>query len=556
MQIENLMSGRLSGKSLALAARALRRPQLAALGADVLRRELGITSLAGLIHGRELLEPDVAPRMGRAPRAPASIANVPESPAWANTSDALTRAYRQRRLTPSELLERVFGEADRLAQRQPWLRCLWTRDEGVAQRAALAATERYAAGKALGPLDGVPVVVSEQIAVAGLLRRLGHDLSGDGPMDRDATVVARLRAEGALIIGQTSITELGLSPLGTNPKRPALRNPHHVERTAGGSSTGAALAVSVGLVPLAVAGDSGGSIRIPAALCGVFGLKPSFGRVSRAGDAISGSLQHVGPIAASCRDLALFLDGASGADAADSLSLHAPRPRAPFAAALARGVRGLRVGVDEGEWSEAEPAVQRAGNNALKALEESGVELIDISIPLARYAAQIGFVTIAAEVQALCALSFAQQRDAFGLDTQVLLLLARQLDAYEFLRAQSLRESLRRELACALLGVDAIALPTTQRTAPAAHDGDDRSGRLDSAGVRSLCRYTFLGNLTGLPCGTAPVGLDPDGLPIGLQLVGDAWDETTVLALMAELERCGVAQAARPPYHVDLLREL
>jgi aspartyl-tRNA(Asn)/glutamyl-tRNA(Gln) amidotransferase subunit A len=398
--------------------------------------------------------------------------------------------------------------------------------------------------------------VSEQLAVAGLLRRLGQDLAGDGPMERDATVVSRLRAEGALIIGQSAITELGLSPIGTNPKRPALRNPHHVERTAGGSSTGAAIAVSVGLVPLAVAGDGGGSIRIPAALCGVFGLKPSFGRVSRAGDALSGSLQHVGPIASSCRDLALFLDATSGADPADSLSLHAPRSRAPFAAALGRGVRGLRLGVDEGEWSEAEPALQRAGKSALEALQESGVELVDISIPLARYAAQIGFVTVAAELQALTALTFAQQRDAFGLDTQVLLLLAGQLDAYEYLRAQSLRESLRRELVCALLGVDAIALPTTQRTALSASDADDRSGRLDAAGVRSLCRYTFLGNLTGLPCGTAPIGLDPEGLPIGLQIVGDAWDETTVLALMAELERTGVAQSARPPYHVDLLREL
>ena len=556
MQIENLMSGRLSGKSLALAARALRRPQLAALGAEVMRRELGITSLAALIHGRERLELDLTPRAARPPRSLSAIANVPDSPSWALTADALSRAYRQRRLSPSELLESVFGEADRLAQRQPWLRCLWTRDEASARRDAQLSTQRHARGQPLGPLDGVPVAVSEQIAIAGQLRRLGHDLSGDGPMERDATVVAKLRAEGALIVGQTSITELGLSPIGTNPKRPALRNPHHVERTAGGSSTGAAISVSVGLVPLAVGSDSGGSLRVPAALCGVLGLKPSYGRVSRTGDALTGSLQHVGPVAASCRDLALFLDTASGGDASDPPSLHAPRPRAPFASALGRGVRGLKVGVDEGEWGDADPAVQRAGQRALKALEESGVELVDVSVPLARYAAQIGFVTLAAEVQASCALSFAQQRDAFGLDTQVLLLVARQLEAYEYLRAQSLRESLRREVAGVLQTVDALALPSTTRTALVAHDGDDRSGRLDSAGVRALCRFTFLGNLTGLPCGSIPVGFDEEGLPIGLQLLGDAWDESTVLALMAELERSGVGQAARPPYHVDLLREL
>lgn len=556
MQIEHLMSGRLSGKSLALAARALRRPKLAAIGADVLRRELGITSLAALSQGYEQLEPDVAPRAARAPRALSSIANTPESPPWATTVDALTRGYRQRRFSPEDIVARVFHEADRLAERQPWLRCFWMRDEQGARAAARAAGERYARGQPLGPLDGVPVVVSEQLAVIGWPRRVGNDLPNDTAMERDAAIVARLRAEGALIVGQTAMTELGLSPLGVNPKRPALRNPHHVERSAGGSATGAAIAVSVGLVPLAIGADGGGSIRVPAALCGVFGLKPSFGRLSRAGDAITGSLGHVGPIAASTRDLALCLDVTCGVDPNDPLSLHAPRPRAPFAAALGRGVRGLRVGVDEREWSEAEPAVQQAGRQALSALAQSGVELVDVTLPLARYASQIGFVTVAAELQSSFAHAFSQRRDSFGLDTQVLLWVSAQLGAREYLRAQALRESLRRELVSVLLEVDALALPTTQRTAPPVSDVDDRHGRLDAASVRALCRYTFLGNLTGLPCGTAPVGQDAEGLPIGLQLVGDAWDEATVLALMAELERSGAAQLARPPYHVDLLGDL
>lgn len=555
MQIEHLMSGRLSGKSLALAARALRRPQLAAMGADVLRRELGIGSLSAVSQGREVLEPDAAPRTARPPRALSSIANAPESPSWATTSETLTRGYRQRRFSPEEMLDRVLAEAERLAERQPWLRCLWLRDEAVARVGARASAERYARGEQLGPLDGVPVVVTEQLAIKGLPRRVGNELRSDAPMECDAWVVARLRAEGAIVVGQTAMTELGLSPLGINPKRPPLRNPHHIERVAGGSATGAAIAVSVGLSPLAIGSDGGGAIRVPAALCGVFGLKPSFGRISRAGDAISGTLQHVGPIGASCRDLALCLDVASGADPADPLTQHAPRLRSPFSAAIARGVRGLRVGVDEREWSCAEPAVQRAGQQALRALVQSGVELVDVSIPLAGYASQVGFITVAAELQSLFAHEFAQRRDAFGLDTQVLLLVAAQLGAREYLRAQALRESLRRELATVLLGVDALALPTVGRTAMQVSEAEERHGRLDASGVRALCRYTFLGNVSGLPCGSAPVGLDADGLPIGLQLVGDAWDEATVLALMAELERSGAAQLARPPYHVDLLHE-
>lgn len=555
MQIEHLLSGRLTGRSLALAARAVRQPQIASLGADVMRRELGISELRGLVSGHEALEPAVFPRAARPPRSLASIANVPESPAWAFTAESLTRAYQKRQLTPAQLLDRVFSEADRLAERQPWLRCLWIRAEAGARVAARASGDRYERGQPLGPLDGVPVVVKEQLAIAGMTRRLGNDLPDDVAVTQDATVIARLRAEGAIIVGQTAMTELGLSPIGINPKRPPLRNPHHIERTAGGSSTGSAVAVSVGLVPIAIGAGGGGSIRIPAALCGVYGLKPSFGRVSRAGDAISGSLNHIGPIAASCRDLALFLDAVIGPDPDDPLTVYVPKPRAPFAAALGRGVRGLRVGIDEREWSDADPSVQRAGERALAALAEGGVELVDISIPLARHAAQIGFVTIAAELSALSAQQFSARRSNFGADTQILLALAEQLSAREFLVAQLLRERLRREVMEVFLSVDAIALPTTARTALTASDLDDRTGRFDAAGVRSLCRYTFLANLTGLPCATAPVGLDAEGLPIGLTMMGDAWDEATVLALIAELERIGVAQAARPPYHLDLLSE-
>jgi len=555
MRIEHLLAGRLSGRALELAALALRRPRIAALGADVLRRELGIGALPALLDGSDTLQPDALPRAARPPRVLSAIANPPESPAWATTSEALTRRYRQRRLSPEELLDRLLTEADRLAERQPWLRCLWMRDEQGVREAARAASDRYARGQSLGPLDGVPMLVKEQIAVAGLPHRLGHDLRDDAPAERDATVVARLRAEGALIVGQTAMTELGLSPLGINPKRPPLRNPHHVERFAGGSSTGAGIGVSVGLVPCAASADSGGSTRVPAALCGVYGLKPSFGRISRAGDACSGSLDHVGPIAASCRDLALFLDATAGPDPLDPLTLAVPKLRAPFAAALGRGVRGLRVGVDEREWSDADPAVQRAGQRALEALLQSGVELVDVSIPLAPYAPPIGFVTIAAEVHALFAGTLAEQRESLGYDVQVLLQVAAQVQASEYLAAQALRERLRQQVASALREVDVLALPATQCTALAVSASDDRTGRLDASALRALCRYAFLANLTGLPSGTAPVGLDAEGLPIGLQVIGDAWDEATVLALLAELERVGIASVARPPYHVDLLSE-
>jgi aspartyl-tRNA(Asn)/glutamyl-tRNA(Gln) amidotransferase subunit A len=552
MPIDDLLSGRLSGHALALAARALRQPRIAALGAEVVRRDFEIEALWTLLEGDEPIEPDVVPRQSRPPRPRGAQVELPEAPVWALTTRAIARAYREGRTTPEALLDQLLAAHDRLAQRQPLLACLWTRDESGARAAARAAGQRLRDGQPRGLLDGVPLLVKEQIAVKGLPRRLGHELPGPSPMAADAALVARLREAGALIVGQTAMTELGLSPLGINAKRPPLRNPHHLERVAGGSSTGSGVAVALGLTPIAVGADGGGSIRIPAALCGVYGLKPTYGRVPRSGDGFSGSVNHDGPIAASVHDLALFLDAAAGPDAGDPASLHAPE-RPSFVEAAQSSVRDLRVGIDPVEWRDAEPRVQRACEQALKALEAAGAVLVDVKMPLARTALSLGALTIVSETYASMIRSFEQHRDAYGLDVQVFMQVASQLSLKEYVWAQMLRERLRVQVARTLLEVDALALPTTASTAPSVSDADDRTGRLDTAGVKAMTRFTFLGNLTGLPAGSVPVGVDPEGLPIGLQIVGDAWDEGTVLALMAELERSGAARSPRCAHHLALL---
>jgi aspartyl-tRNA(Asn)/glutamyl-tRNA(Gln) amidotransferase subunit A len=552
MPIEDLLSGRLSGRPLALAARALRQPHIAALGADILRRELGIHELYALIEGGEAFEPDMAPRAGRPPRSRGPLVELPDAPPWAFTTRALAAAYREGRTTPEKLLNKLFAEYDRLAARQPLLACLWTRDEAGARAASREASERLRANQARGLLDGVPIVVKEQIAVKGLPRRLGHELPGPSPMARDAALITRLREAGALIVGQTAMTELGMSPVGINGKRPPLRNPHHIERTAGGSSTGAGVATAVGLTPIAVGADGGGSVRIPAALCGVYGLKPSYGRVPRSGDACTGTMNHDGPLAASVHDLALFLDVTAGHDLGDPSSLHAP-PKPSFVEATRSSVRGLRVGVDEATWRDADQAIQRACEKALKSLETSGAVIVDVKLPLSRHALALGTLTIAAEAYAGMARSFELYRDAFGLDMQAFMHMVAQLTTREYLWAQMLRERVRREVAHAFLEIDALAMPSTEQTALSVNDVDERTGRLDAAGIRAMCRHMFLGNLTGLPAGSVPVGIDPEGLPIGFQLMGDAWDEATVLALMAELERTGAARSPRSPHHLALL---
>jgi aspartyl-tRNA(Asn)/glutamyl-tRNA(Gln) amidotransferase subunit A len=549
MGLNDLFSRPLSGTALKVAARAVQHPVAAAIGTRILRRDLGIDALAELIEEEEVLEPSIWPREGRAPRASEDVQAPPAAPPWVCTSEAFVRAY-QGGLRPEAVVDAIFAEALRLKQEKAWLACLWTHDDVTAREAAAASGARYRAGQPLGPLDGVPVVVKEQIAVKGLPRRLGGDLPGPPSRDQDAPLVSRLRKAGAIILGQTQMTELGMSPIGINPHRPALRNPHHAERAAGGSSTGSGIATALGLCAIAVGADGGGSIRIPAAMCGVFGLKPSYGRVPRSGDAFSGSVNHVGPIAASTRDLALFLDATHGPDRDDPGSLRVPAPEQPFEQALLRGVKGFKIGVSEHELRDADPAISKACEVALRALEGEGATLVDVKVPLLPHAAAVGMLTISAEAHATLARLFAKHRERFSPDVQVLLSLTATLEAREYLQAQALRERLRRQMASAFLEIDALLLPTTQKSALKIEADDERTGRVDGAGVRAMCRYAFLANLTGLPAGTAPVGLDPDGLPIGVQIVGDAWDEATVLTCLAALERSGAARSPRSPHHI------
>jgi len=275
--------------------------------------------------------------------------------------------------------------------------------------------------------------------------------------------------------------------------------------------------------------------------------------VSRDGDIFGGSVAHVGPIASSALDLARFLDAASGPDPGDPQTALAP-PLAPgaFVRALSRGVRGLRVGIEPGEWAAASSRVARAGREALRALEADGATLVDAPIELARWAAPVGYVTIVHE-------SLAAQYDrvrrgaAFNPDLAISFAGFARTPAVDYVRAQRLRAGLRAQAARALRDVDLIALPATATTAMRVTDAEFASGFVDARAVDALCRFNFLGNLTGLPALSAPVGLDDDLLPIGLQLVGDAWDEATVLAAAAHLERVGAARVQRPAASAELL---
>jgi aspartyl-tRNA(Asn)/glutamyl-tRNA(Gln) amidotransferase subunit A len=402
----------------------------------------------------------------------------------------------------------------------------------------------------------VPIAIKEEVEQRGLRARLGTSFLAHDPSVEDACAVARLRAAGAVIIGQTPMTEFGLSPIGANQHRRMPRNPHDRSRLAGGSSTGSAVAVAVGVTPVSLGCDGGGSIRIPAALCGVFGLKPTFGRIPGVGMGMQGatSVVHIGPLSVCTAELASFVELASGAHSGDPISELAP-PLAPgeLTRALGRGVRGLRIGVDEAEWAAADSALTAPCREALVQLAQAGAELVPIRIPNAAHAAAIGYLTIG--IEAFSAMSELRRHhmDAMGPDVQLFLSGMETFRPDDYIDGQRLRQGLRRDVAEVLRHVDLIALPGTARSAPQVTEEEVRGGFVDPPLLHGMCRYAFLANLTGLPAVSVPVGSDRDGMPIGLQLIGDAWDEACVLQAAAALERLGVARALSSEACVDLL---
>ena len=548
-------SPRLSGVALKNLARFARTRIGGVALPRILRADLGVDRLEALPDTLRADVPlDTRPHPGRPPRQHASQGLPAPEPGWASTSSTLTTAYREGRLSPRDVVKQALSEARRLAAQTPSVGPILDYADDVALAEAAASEQRWREGRPLGPLDGVPWAVKEQTAVRGLPRKGGTTFLDATPQERDGTTVARVRAAGAITIGTTPMTEFGMTPNGASSKRVMPRNPHSSDRLAGGSSTGSGVAVATGLVPFALGADGGGSIRIPSAINGVFGIKPTWGRVSRSGDISGGTVAHLGPLAGSTADLAHLLEVLSGYDRDDPQTIAAP-PRDPgsFVAALGRGVRGMVIGVPESEWSDASDPVQRAGRAALAALEKEGAKLVPLRLELAQYASAIGVVVIACEARAGLRQEWREHADDMGDDLQVSFASLDAFNAIEYLDTCRLRTGLRREMAHAFETVDLVAMPSTVAPAAKVSDTDMRTGFLDTKVIDGLCRFMFMGNLTGLPAASVPVGCDAAGLPVGLQLVGDAWDEATVLAASAHLERVGVAVTRRPRVTANIL---
>ncbi|MGI5409949.1 amidase [Streptomyces chartreusis] len=459
---------------------------------------------------------------------------------------AAADAIRQRRLSPVELVDSVLDRVERV---EPRLGAYVSVAAGQARRSALEAEREAAAGRFRGPLHGIPMALKDLIDVAGAPTTASSRVrAGDRAADHDSTVAARLAAAGAVLVGKTHTHEFayGLTT-------PQTRNAWNRERVAGGSSGGSAVAVAAGTATFALGTDTGGSIRVPAALNGVVGLKPTYGLVPRHGvTSLSWSLDHVGPITRTVADAAAVLAVLAGHDPRDPASLpHTPGDPRPAAYPDATGdtdLTGLRVGVPRNHYFDhVDPQVEAAVRHAVGRLETLGARLVEVEIPMTRYLRATQWGLMVPEATAYHERTLRTVPELYGADVRVLLEAGELMTAGDYLRAQRARTLMRREWARMLERVDVIAAPTVPTTAVPA---DRQTVTWSDGTVESVSdayvRLSAPANITGVPALSVPVGHDDAGMPIGMQLLGHPLGEAVLLRVGHAYERTAPARELAP----------
>jgi aspartyl-tRNA(Asn)/glutamyl-tRNA(Gln) amidotransferase subunit A len=464
---------------------------------------------------------------------------------WKSLSE-LSRLIASREVSPVEVVQ---AHLDRIAAADGKLGAYLTVTAEAAIGSAREAEAAVMAGGSLGPLHGVPLALKDLYCTRGVKTTAGSRILADWVPATDATVVSRLADAGAILLGKLNMHEFAYGPEGLNPHYGTPWNPWDAttHRVCGGSSSGSGAAVAAGLAAGTLGSDTGGSIRIPASLCGLTGLKPTYGRVSRAGVLpLSWSLDHVGPMCRSARDCALMLGAIAGYDPRDPTASVLPVP--DYAAALTGQVKGLRVGLLRAFFLEsAAPEVRAAVEVALRALEDMGAVVSEVALDSASMAAGVSSAVLASEAYAYHEPWLRTRRQDYGDDVRQRLLVGAFFSAADYLKGQRMRTLLRDEVDHVLGKLDVLACAATPIAAPVVGQEEVAFGG-DRVPVRSsLIRYTRLFNLTGHPAASVPCGFTSEGLPIGLQLIGRPFDEATVLRVADAFQGATDWHARRPP---------
>ncbi|MFD3734171.1 amidase [Streptomyces sp. NPDC058632] len=446
-----------------------------------------------------------------------------------------SRAVRARELSPVELTESVLA---RIAAVEGRLGAYVTVAADAALAAAVRAEREISGSGPRGPLHGIPMALKDLIDAEGIPTTASSHVRAGHVAERDSRVAERLGAAGAVLLGKTHTHEFayGLTTPQTN-------NAWDHSRVAGGSSGGSAVAVAAGGATFAMGTDTGGSIRVPAALNGVVGLKPTYGLVPRTGvTSLSWSLDHVGPLTRTVQDVALVLSATAGHDPCDPASVSGPMlDRFPGG-----DLRGLKVGVPRNHYFDrVTPEVEESVRGAIERLAELGAELVDVEIPMARYIQAVQWGLMVPEATAYHERSLRATPDLYAADVRILLEAGELTSAGDYLRAQRARTMMRDAWARMFDGIDVLAAPTVPMTAAeAGQETVEWADGTTEAVSDSYVRLCAPANITGVPALTLPVGDDRAGLPIGMQLMARPFRDATVLRVGRAYEE-SVAGAGR-----------
>src|SRR5574341_80556 len=468
------------------------------------------------------------------------------------TLEDASEKLRRREISSTDLTEAVF---QRIAAVDDRVRAYLTLSRESALAQAKQADEMLKAKQSASPLMGIPIAIKDNFLTRGLRTTCASKFLGDFVPPCDATAVRKLHAAGAVITGKSNLDEFAMGSSAENSAFFPTRNPWNPERIPGGSSGGSAAAVAADLCIAALGTDTGGSIRQPAACCGIVGLKPTYGRVSRYGIvAFASSMDQVGPMTKDVRDTALLLQAIAAPDPADSPSANQSVPN--YAAALNGDIKGLRLGVPKEYFvSGMQPEVEKAVRDAVRELEKNGAMIEEISLPHTEYAVAVYYIVATAEASSNLArydgMRFGYRANAgdltetymisrdegFGPEVKRRIMLgtyvlsAGYYDAY-YLKAQRVRTLIRNDFEDAFSRSDVIVTPTSPTTAFKLGEKTQDPLQMYLSDV-----YTISANLAGLPALSLPCGFDRQGMPIGMQIIGKRFDESTMLRVAHAYEQ-------------------
>jgi len=442
------------------------------------------------------------------------------------TLASLSRVLRKKEISPLEVT-RFF--LTRIEAHDAKINSFLTLLPREALKAALQAEKNILKGKYLGPLHGIPFAVKDLFFTKGIRTTCGSKILRNFLPTYNAGVIDRLSSAGAILLGKLNMHEFAFGTTSVNPHYGAVHNPWDLERITGGSSGGSAAALASSFVPLALGTDTGGSIRIPSALCGTVGLKPTYGRISRHGVyPLCWSLDHPGPMARRVADLALAMNILAGYDPSDPSTGKMSVP--DYTKALTEDLRGIRVGVPAGYFFERlDPQVRAAIQKAIRTLKALGAAVKRISIPHLMEASLAAYIVLLAEGAASLEKWHRTRPLDLGQDVRSRLDLGAALTATQYLKAQRIRRKVRENFARTFQKVDLLVTPQLPITAPRMDQGSVSWGKQTEPVPSALTRLTRIYNLVGIPSLSLPCGFSSSGMPIGLQIAGRPFDEETVL---------------------------